>query len=179
MTLFLITGASGTGKTTLANVLKKANYWKECISCTTRPMREGEEDGTTYHFMTEEEFMEIEKENLFAETVIYDDNHYGITKEEIKEKTKKGHAYIIVDFDGYKQVKAIYPDAVGIFLYMSKEDCLANMLLRGDSIASSMKRIEKYDKEIENRQYFPYVIKNVRDKQNATGNLLKNLIYQY
>lgn len=180
MTLFLITGASGTGKTTLAQILLSQKHWKECISTTTRPMRKNEIDGVTYDFVNLEDF-EIMKNNLeFAETVVYDGNSYGITKDEINLKTKDDyHAFIIVDFNGYEQVKEIYPDAVGIFLHMTKEDCLANMLLRGDSIEDAMKRINRYDDEMKNRIHFDYVVKNVRNKQNATTNLLKNLIYQY
>lgn len=180
MTIFLITAPSGAGKTTLAQELEKQKYWNECISVTSRPMREDEVDGETYYYVTKTEFEEMIDAKVFAETVIYDRNYYGITNEEIQSKRRRyNHVFIIVDHNGYKQVKELYPDAVGIFLHMSKEDCMANMLLRGDSIENAIKRINKYDVEMENRNHYDYVIKNVRNRQVSTVALLKNLIAQY
>jgi guanylate kinase len=62
---------------------------------------------------------------------------------------------------------------------MSKEDCMANMLLRGDSFDKAMSRIKKYEDEISKRNGFQYVIKNVRGKQAQTVNILRAIISQY
>lgn len=174
MTLFLITAPSGSGKTTLANFV--GNYWKECVSHTTRPMREGEVNGVTYYFGNKEEFEMID----MLETVTYDGNLYGLSKKEVNHVMKQNkHAYVIVEHDGYKQIKEKFPEAVGIFLYMSKEDCLANMLLRGDSVEKATGRLGLYDNEIKNRNDYDYVIKNVRGHLLQTANILKSIIGQY
>lgn len=174
MALFLITAPSGSGKTTVANFLGRV--WKECISHTTRPMRDGEEDGVTYYFKTKEEFEKIE----MIEKVAYDGNLYGLSKFEVNDVlSSNSHAYVIVEHEGYKQIKEKYPQAVGIFLYMSKEDCLANMLLRGDSLDKAMKRIKLYDDEVKNRSDYDYVVKNVRDRLPYTGNVIKGIVGQY
>lgn len=181
MAIFLITGASGSGKTTIAQEMQKLGYWDECISHTTRDMREGEVDGKTYYFINRPKFEDMLSNGEFAENVTYDGNCYGITKKEIERVMRDNHkdVFVIVEYDGYLQMKEHYPDAIGIFLYMSKEDCLANMLLRGDSIDKALKRIERYDDEMKNRNEYDYVIKNVRNRQNQTINVIVNIIMQY
>lgn len=180
MTIFLITAPSGAGKTTITHSLMKKMLWKECISHTTRPMRQGEVEGITYYFVSREEFKKMIKNNELTEMVNYDGNYYGISKAEIERVMTSGsHVFIIVNYDGYKQIKSVYPDAVGIFLYMSKEDCMANMLLRGDSLDSALKRISTYEEEMKNRYDYDYVIKNVRGQQEYTENIIENIIKQY
>jgi len=182
MTLFLITGMSGAGKTSVMEQVRKNNAHRlsECVSHTTRPKREGEKDGKAYYFIDEETFKRGLDGNEFAETVIYDGYGYGIAKDEIKHRqAQTNHAYIIVNYEGYKQVKEVFPDAVGIFLYTSKEDCMINMLSRGDSIKKANKRIELYDKEIKNRSDYDYVVKNVRNKMTGTVGIIENIIWQY
>ena len=180
MTTFLITAPSGAGKTTFVKAIEQQGLWKECISHTTRPMRTGEKDGVTYHFVDSETFISMDKNDKFVEKVVYNKNHYGISRDEIKRVHNSGsHAVIIVDYDGYSQVKSIYPDAIGIFLYATKEDCMINMLSRGDSLNDALERINKYDKEISNKIDFDYIIKNVRGKQYQTKAIIENIIKQY
>ncbi|GIN25417.1 guanylate kinase [Bacillus sp. FSL W8-0445] len=182
MALFIITAPSGAGKTTIMNEIK--NYTEmigECISTTTRPIRKGEVDGESYYFLTKKEFTSAINDGEFAEHVVYGGHYYGITKYQIETVLKKyNHAYIIADYHGYEQLKEVYPDAVGIFLHMSKEDCLANMLLRGDAIEQSLSRIETYENEMKNRDKFDYVVKNVRGKgMRFTVQIILNIINQY
>jgi guanylate kinase len=184
MAIFLITAPSGAGKTSVMNDVAKYSLGKdrlgECISHTTRPMREGEKEGETYYYISREYFREMLEEGEFAEAVNYDGNLYGITKEEIERVQKKHeHVYIIVEFNGYTQVKEVFPDAVGIFLYMSKEDCMANMLLRGDAMDKAQVRISTYEDEMLNRHVFDYVIKNVRGQKDKTARVIGNIIRQY
>ncbi|AKQ08458.1 guanylate kinase [Bacillus phage PBC2] len=181
MTLFLITAPSGAGKTSIMHALNTymgEGVLSECVSHTTRPMREGEVDGESYYFTDEQTFKDGIVLEAFAETVKYDGHLYGISKSEIDYKDTR-HAYIIVNYDGYKQVKKVYPDAVGIFLYMSKEDCMISMLERGDSIEKALSRIELYDDEIKDKHDFDYVVKNVRGKFHETKNIVAHIIGQY
>lgn len=180
MAIFLITAPSGAGKTTISQEVARRGAWKECISHTTRPIRKGEVDGKTYYYVSKETFETMQKNDSMAEVVTYDGNMYGISKEEINRVQKSArNVFIIVEHEGYKQIKAQYPEAIGIFMYMSKEDCLANMLLRGDKIENAMKRIEKYDSEMENRIEYDYVIKNVRGTFTNTGNIVANIILSH
>lgn len=180
MAIFLITAPSGAGKTTMVRFLQGQGFWNECISTTTRPMREGEEDGSTYYFISADDFQKIDFTDGFVEKVKYKNHYYGITKEEIERLENKGsHISIIVEYEGYKQLKGIYPDSIGIFLYMSKEECMANMLLRGDSLENAIERISTYDAEMSNRNAYDYVIRNVRGKMNQTANIMTYITKQY
>lgn len=181
MSLFLITGMSGAGKTSVMDDVKSRMKYNlsECVSHTTRPMRSNEVDGTSYYFISEEYFQEGVDKDEFAETVEYHGHKYGISKGEIKQRQfETKNAYIIVNCEGYKQVKEVYPDAIGIFLYAGKEDCMINMLSRGDGLEQANKRIETYDEELKNRHDYDYVIKNVRNKKTGTVGIIENIIYQ-
>lgn len=179
MAIFLITAPSGAGKTTLAQSIAKDGEWTECISHTTRGIRSGESHGETYYYISKDRFEKLYNEGAFAERVEYNGNSYGVSNVEIERVTKNGkHVFIIVENDGYKQIKEKYPDAIGIFIHMSKEDCMANMLLRGDKLDSALERINLYDEEIKNRGEYDYVIKNVRNKKIETERLIKSIILQ-
>lgn len=180
MAIFVITAPSGTGKTSIAQMIQRQGLWEECISNTTRKPRDGEIEGKTYYFTNINRFEKMYENGEFAENVEYGGNLYGITHKEIERVMSKGkHVYIIAEYNGYEQIKELYPDAIGIFLYMNKEDCMANMLLRGDSLANALNRISTYDEEMENRDKFDYVIKNVRGKMVSTAGIIGNIVHQY
>jgi guanylate kinase len=180
--IFLIIGASGSGKTSISQEMQERDMWKECISHTTRPMREkdGERDGVTYYFIDEKLFEQKLNNGDFAEFVEYDGNKYGISHAEIDRVVDSGkHVFIIVDHNGYEQVKALYHDAVSIFLYMSKEDCMLNMLKRGDKVEKVINRINLYDSELKNKGDYDYVIKNVNGKQEEVISVISSIVLQY
>ncbi|MFS0905863.1 guanylate kinase [Priestia aryabhattai] len=180
MAIFTITAPSGAGKTTLVKALQSYKAWSEGVSTTTRKPRDGEVEGVAYYFKSEREFTQIDARHELAEVVEYDGNLYGITKAEIERVQKLSkHIVIIIEYEGYKQIKKLYPDSVNIFIHMSKEDCLANMLLRGDKLEDAMTRIDRYDNEISKRGEFDYVIKNVRGRQTSTESILIGITNQY
>lgn len=188
MSIFLITAPSGAGKTTIMNnvvdTFKYSGFPRtvisECISTTTRPMRENEKNGETYYFISREEFEELSSAGQLAEKVEYSGNLYGIEKSEINRVLKESkHVYIIVEYNGYLQIKEQYPDAVGIFLYMPKVDCFSNMILRGDTYEQATNRISTYEEEMSHRNEYDYVIRNVRDKQGEIINIIKMIISQF
>ncbi|UGO46206.1 guanylate kinase [Bacillus phage vB_BanS_Chewbecca] len=186
MAIFLVTAPSGTGKTTIMDCVVEHLFPRgtvsECISHTTRKIRKeaGEVDGETYYYVDSKKFGDMIEDEEFAECVRYAGHSYGITIDEIKRVQEKSrHVYIILNYDGYKQVKQVFPKAVGIFLHMSKEDCMANMLLRKDSMENALERIALYDEEIKNRHDFDYVVKNVRNRLPYTAQVIQSIMRQY
>jgi guanylate kinase len=84
MKKIIIIGKSASGKDTLRRMLIDRGY-KEAVSYTTRPMREGEVQGRDYHFISLENFESLEKENFFLESEKFREWKYGRSFESIEE----------------------------------------------------------------------------------------------
>lgn len=157
--IFVLMGASGSGKSTVGGWLK-AKGLSEIISHTTRPMRVGEEEGVTYYYVTKEEFDQIEK----VEQVEYQGNHYCISKKEIDEKLSRyDQLFVLTDVHGMEQVKASYPkEVIVIYLYISLEEMEERMRDRGDSEENIQKRLEyaRLTNELDNGKFADYQIEN-------------------
>ena len=99
--LFILSAPAGTGKTTLADMLKKEfTSVLTSISFTTRKPREGEVDGVDYNFISREEFLRKIEEGEFLEHVELYGDFYGTSKkwvEEIKATLGAGAWKIIAE----------------------------------------------------------------------------------
>lgn len=67
----VLVGMSASGKDTIAKELQQIGF-NPLLSCTTRPMREGEREGVDYHFLSREEFLKRRSEGKFLECREYD-----------------------------------------------------------------------------------------------------------
>ncbi|PEV64074.1 guanylate kinase [Bacillus thuringiensis] len=172
--LVIVTGMSGAGKTYLSR--NAFGDEAECVSHTTRPMREGERHARDYYFIDQDTYSEMLVNGAFAEISDYHGNSYGVTKKEIKSVIEaEGFAYVVVDFQGYQQLKQVYPNAIGVFIHASKDDCVYNMLKRGDSVESALKRNETYEEELKNKGHYDFVIKNERNMASLTIEILSRI----
>ena len=75
--IFYILGKSSTGKDTIyKNILEDETLGlKDIILYTTRPIRDGETDGKSYHFVSEKEYEDIKKSGLIIEERSYNTMH--------------------------------------------------------------------------------------------------------
>lgn len=79
-------GKAGSGKDTVASVLARAcPDWNVIVSCTTRPKREGEQEGINYFYLTNEEFAEKILNGDMLEATYFNSWHYGTMKSSLKE----------------------------------------------------------------------------------------------
>lgn len=100
--LIIITGGSGTGKTTLADELIKSGMVEKAITCTTRQPRIGEKDGVHYHFKTKEEIFELHKNNKLIEPPSeFSGNFYACPKSSLVSKKP---VLLIVEYEGLKKI---------------------------------------------------------------------------
>ena len=173
--LFVISGPSGSGKTTSIKKIMQ----REVVSFTTRKPRVGEVDGVDYIFTTKEEVDSLEEQGKLVERVEYAGQSYGISGEELSQKTSEGPAFVIVDLHGYQQVKELYPNVISIFLSVDPEDARRRMEERGDNPENIEKRLISYRKELEHQIHYNYVIQNEYGKQEKTINILKEIIEKY
>ena len=99
------------GKTTLISRLKRdIPQLKESISCTTRPMREGEQDGVHYHFVSLEKFTEKRQQGEFLEWAQVHSHYYGTEKKTVREGLAAGKALLFdLDIQGCDSIKQAFP----------------------------------------------------------------------
>lgn len=161
--IYVITGPSGSGKTTLGNYFKEIGL-QELVSHTTREKRAGEVDGIAYHFVTREEFANIEK----IEESTYSGNLYGTSKAEVLAKLETGDVFAVTDVHGAKAFKKIFGNKVKvIYIYSNPRYLRKRMKERGDSPGSVRDRIHtlKVKKEYKNRFYADRIIVNNGSKK--------------
>ena len=100
--VLVLSGPSGAGKSSLVN--KIIDDLGECyfsISTTTRPIREGEEDGVHYHFVDEEEFKKEIEADQFLEYAVVHGNYYGTSMRPVKKALEEGKLVLFdVDVQG-------------------------------------------------------------------------------
>lgn len=94
--LITVAGPSCTGKTVMADLLKPFNF-AEIVSTTTRPMREGEVNGKSYHFVSKEKFEEmITKDELIEFSLVNQKHYYGVSKSALQDFLNSGKDGILV-----------------------------------------------------------------------------------
>jgi len=172
--LFVITAPSGAGKTSLIEALMADDpTLKLSVSYTTRAPREGEKDGVDYHFVDEPRFLRMRDAGEFLESAEVHGNRYGTAKRVITQALAKGEDLILeIDWQGARQVRAIYPDCVGIFILPpSMEELERRMRKRAkDSDAVIRRRLEAARGEMEHAGEFDYAIIN-KDFETAKQEL--------
>jgi len=172
--LFVVTAPSGAGKTTLVEALMRADpSLKLSISYTTRAPRPGEKDGADYHFVGDDAFLAMRSRGEFLESAEVHGYRYGTSKRVITEALARGEDLILeIDWQGARQVRAIYPDCVGIFILPpSIEELERRMRARGqDSDAVIRRRLDNARGEMEHAGEFDYAIIN-KDFQTAQREL--------
>ncbi|MBO6056543.1 MAG: guanylate kinase [Alphaproteobacteria bacterium] len=117
--LFVISGPSAVGKTTIVRyLLDKKPQLSRVITCTTRSVREGEQDGVDYIFLSKEDFREKIERGEFAEFSEVYKNYYGVLLSSIQENMKKNEVSILViNWEGFQKVKrSITENVTGIFI---------------------------------------------------------------
>ncbi len=116
--LVILSSPSGGGKTTLRKeILHKNPSLYYSVSCTTRPPREGEEEGKDYIFLPEEEFRKKIEQGEFLEWATVHGYLYGTLKETVEEKLREGKIVLLdIDVQGARKLRKIFPESVYIFI---------------------------------------------------------------
>jgi guanylate kinase len=172
--LFVVTAPSGAGKTSLIEALMAQDpTLKLSVSYTTRAPRAGEKDGVDYHFVDAPTFLRMRDAGEFLENAEVHGNRYGTAKRVITQALAQGEDLILeIDWQGARQVRAIYPHCVGIFILPpSIEELERRMRTRGkDSDSVIRLRLEAARGEMEHAGEFDYAIIN-KDFETAKQEL--------
>ena len=162
--LFILSAPSGAGKSSLYKALLKADEnVRISVSHTTRAPRTGEEHGREYFFVDVDSFLDMIAEDAFFEHAQVFDNFYGTSKQAIFDMLNQGLDVILeIDWQGAQQVRALYPDAIGIFILPPSMKVLEERLQgRGtDSEEVITRRMSKAVNEMSHYNEYEYVIIN-------------------
>jgi guanylate kinase len=177
--IIVISAPSGAGKGTVIKELLKnddKSRWLS-VSATSRGMREGEEEGVNYYYLTEDEFKQKIDEDYFLEYTNYAGNFYGTPKEHIKKHLEKGIDVILeIEIEGATNIKKLIPEALFIFIMPPSLKTLIKRL-KGRGTESNDKIIKRFHeayKEINEVTKYNYVV--VNDDLEDTVNTIEAII---
>jgi len=164
--LFIISAASGTGKTTLAERLVQIlPNLRLSRSYTSRPARAQERDGVDYNFVGRRDFDSMIERGEFLEWADVFGNAYGTHRSDTEELLASGQdVVLVIDVQGARQVKATGIDHTAIFILPPSFQILERRL-RGrsaDSEGDMQHRLAAARAEVGAYVDYDYVVINDR-----------------
>ena len=174
--LFVVTGPSGVGKSTLIRRMMKAvEGISFSVSATTRPPRENEEHGVHYWFLTDEEFSDWLGRGAFLEYAKVYDHSYGTPVEPVMDALAEGRSILLdIDLQGARNVAATYAervrrrlgedhqDVVSVFILPPSIEVLRERLVARatDDVAIIDGRMKQVAEQMEGLGEFDYLVVN-------------------
>ncbi len=185
-TLFIVSGPSGSGKTTLIQRVRGqlepigiTLYFS--VSHTTRKPRTGELDGTSYHFVSHEQFDAMIERGEFLEWAHVHEQRYGTSKAEVVERLNRGEDVILdIDYQGARQIAEdpwLSERSLNVFIFPPSFDALEKRLRdRGLNTEEEIRtRLGKAIAEIDAyKDFYRYVI--INDDLDVATECLKGAI---
>lgn len=162
--LYVISAPSGAGKTSLCReIMRLIPAMDQSVSYTTRSMREGEQEGVDYHFVTPEKFEQMVAADDFAEWAEVHGNRYGTAKKTLQEAMRAGRDVLLdIDIQGAAQLRQ--GDLDGVFIFILPPDLQElRKRLEGrntDSDAVIERRMANARGEIARATQFDYLVVN-------------------
>ena len=170
--LVIISGFSGSGKSSVLKELSKIAEYKFSVSATTRQPRNEEVHGVDYYFLSKDEFLKKIYNCEMLEYMEYSENYYGTFRKPVMEMLESGYNTVLdIDFRGALTVKEEFADAIMIFItpptYVSLEKRLRS---RGTECEEGIRRrLEISKKEINYISEYDYFVINEDDKQKEAA----------
>ena len=167
--LIVIAAPSGSGKTTIAKEILKANpALSFSVSATTRSRRADEVDGKDYFFLGEPEFKKRLAAGDFVEWEQLYGDHYGTLKSEV-DRARDSNKNLLFDVDvkGGLSIKKVYPDALLIFIRPPGIEALRTRLLKRqtEDLVTVQKRLDRVPMELElGAQFYHDVVNDDLEK---------------
>ena len=160
--LFTLSAVTGTGKTTVANRALACDKWlKRIVSYTTRPLRPGEVDGDSYHFVSEEQYRDMQKAGRFCENAKVYNAWYGVCAQDVMKGLEDSDVLLVVDWQGARTLSQWYSRVVKIFLLPPSVDALKERIASRDGQAPHVKeRFAMIADEIQKCKESDYIVMN-------------------
>lgn len=177
-TLYIISAPSGAGKTSLVKqLITDMDNLTVSVSHTTRIMRDGEQHGRDYFFVSVDEFKAMIGRHAFLEHAQVFDNFYGTARKTVEDELASGQDVILeIDWQGAQQVRQMTPSCRSIFILPPSVDVLRQRLQgRGqDSDEVIARRMRDAVTEMSHYAEFDYLV--VNDDFQQALNQLKSIV---
>jgi guanylate kinase len=162
--LFIVSGASGTGKTSLCRaMLKIYPNLRFSVSHTTRPQRPGDENGRDYYFISPEEFQKMIDQGDFAEWAEIYGHRYGTLKRMLEKARAQGQD-LILDIDGQGARQLRQQGLPGTFIFIlppSLAELRQRLMKRKTEGKEALEeRLRKAREEIVEARWYDFLIIN-------------------
>ena len=169
--LVVVSGPSGVGKSTIvAELARRHPQVVPIVTATTRERREGELDKVHYHFLSAEEFQQLRDRNGLLELAVVHDHWYGTPIDQVRGIMAAGRdAILTIDPQGARSVRALFPDALLIFIMPPSIEDLEQRLARRGSEDGPERALRRHNAETEMAAAgdYDYAIVNQTDHPDA------------
>ena len=167
--LLIVSAPSGGGKTSLvAALVQNLSGIEVSVSHTTRNKRPGEEHGVDYYFIDQPRFETMMAEQAFVEHALVFDHYYGTSVAEIQDRLQAGIDVVLdIDWQGAQQIKAIFADAISVFIVPPSLAVLEQRLRdrQQDPESVIQDRMKRAKDELSHYAEFDYLVVNDRFEQ--------------
>jgi len=128
--LFVLTGPSGVGKSTIRIRLCEDSRLVRSVSCTTRAPRAGERDGVDYFFVTEPEFQRrVAAGELLEHAHVFGRHWYGTPRAWVEARVAEGKIVILeIEVQGARQTVDCGLPRYAVFVHPPSWDMLERRL---------------------------------------------------
>ncbi|MEX1126782.1 MAG: guanylate kinase [Acidimicrobiia bacterium] len=160
----MVSGPSGSGKSSIVKELLDRLDLDFSVSVTTRLPRPGERHGVHYSFISRKDFEGMIEKGELLEWAKYNDRYYGTPVAPVAAANAAGREVLLeIEIQGARQVRERRPDALMFFVAPpSIEELEERLIRRGDTSAADIEdRLEVAETEIaEATGLFDHIILN-------------------
>jgi len=164
--LFILSGPSGVGKTTIVKALYERLPWlHSAVTFTTRKKRRTAREDKEIQYVTEDRFRQLRDEGRFLEWAEVHGNLYGTDRTSVVSRLEQGEPILLnIDVQGARSIREQFPEACTIFILpedvwqlegriRDRTDITeAEITRRLDNIAREMDEATNYEHRINNRE---------------------------
>ena len=158
----VVLGKSGSGKTTVVDLITENFRYDKAVTNTSRPMRDGEIDGVDYNFLTDEEFDDLLEKGEFVEHFVAGNGwKYGTSKKSLEEDD----VFIILTPSGLDKLKEDDYDVVSIYVDVDDKTRYIRQIKRGDDIKEISRRSVTDEEDFEGiKDKVDFIVHNDTDE---------------